>query len=170
MSIRAKHRRLANHSGDLDIPFHKRMAKLKPVTRLQALYRYIKKHGYRVVHISRKLSNKFWLRNITLHRTIVTGAKWFKKTAIEKCITLMHEIVHMRQRIRMGRAKFLARYALAEWRWALEASAYRSNRLTWGPTWVLNPRWFRKFYRFGRLKKRDVLRETNAVFALMGRS
>ncbi len=158
--IRSRHRKLATHKGDLNLAFHKKVAAMKDLTVRKAyLLGYIKRLGWKVVYVNRNVSHKFWLRNTTYHRTLVLGSGWSKKDKRRQCRVLLHEIVHMRQRKRLGRVRFLAYYALAEYRWALEVSAYRSNRLFSAST--ISWSWLKKFYRLGRL--RDVKDETNAI-------
>ncbi len=163
--IRAKHRRLANHEGDLHIAFFRRMKKLTMAQRKKALVATIKSLGWKFVKIPRNFSRDFWLRNIALNKRIVLGTGWSKKTLREQCNTLCHELVHVWLRIRWGRAKFLARYLIAEWRWAIETSAYRITLYFIPEVPEGRARSMYKFYKLGRLKKRDTIEETVAVLS-----
>ena len=158
--IRAKHRRLATHAGDLNLPFIRRMAKLRPIQRKQALLDEIARLGWRIVKVSRKFSHKFWLRNTAYHRILVLGSSWSRKGIIDQCLTLLDEIGHIRQRIRLGRVRFLAMYAVAEWRWALEVSAHRAALYLLGRNVVAMARRIYKFYKLGRMSRSKVLKET----------
>lgn len=164
--IEAKHRRLATHTGDLHMHFFRQMKGLSMVKRKKALVAKIRSLGWSFLKINRKLTHKFWLRNTTYRRLIVLGTEWVTKTLREQCLTLAHELIHVWQRIRMGSAKFLARYGIAQYRWALETSAYRINEFFWprGARGNLDrARWMYKFYRLGRLRKTITINETVAV-------
>ncbi len=160
--IKSHHRRLALHAGDLDLAFHKRIGAIKDMPkRKKALIAKIKSLGWSFIHVPGNFTHKFWLRNTTYHRRIVLGSEWRDKSTRRQCMTLLHELVHIRQRKRLGRAKFLLYYGIAQWRWALEISAWRSNRL-FSSARISAP-YIYKFYKLGRLRRLDTLKETNAI-------
>lgn len=64
---------------------------------------------------------------MTLRRTIWLVSRWDDYSVERQARILWHELVHIRQRKRLGHAKFLARYMFAGWRWALETAAYRET-------------------------------------------
>ena len=161
--IDAKHRRLANHAGDLDLPFMRILAKFPAWNRKLALMREIRRLGWEVRKVPKEFTRKFWLRSITLNRTVLLGSRWSKSSVPQQCRVLAHELVHIRQRKRMGQAKFLLRYAVAPWRWAMEASAYRANRLFVGEDPTARAKWLYYFYKLGRMRKKEVVRETVRV-------
>ena len=86
-----------------------------------------------------------------------------KRALIAKIKSLGWSFIHVpiRQRKRLGRAKFLLYYGIAQWRWALEISAWRSNRL-FSSARISAP-YIYKFYKLGRLRRLDTLKETNAI-------
>lgn len=143
----------------------RRIKKLSLVDRKKALVAKIKRLGWKFLKISRRLTNDFWLRNITLRKTIVLGTGWSKKGLRRQCAILAHELWHVFQRIRMGSAKFLARYAIAEYRWAIEVSAYRVSQFFIPAVPKSLAKFIYKFYRLGRLRKGDVIRETERALA-----
>lgn len=164
--IKHKHIRLATHAGDLDRPFWLAVTKMHPSRALQVVKNEIARQGWSLVHVPRKFSNEFWLRNITLHRRIVLGTTWGQKSDYAKVQTLAEELTHIYQRKRLGRAKFLARYAIAEWRWAIECSANRVHAIL-NPRLTLSARaeWMRTFYRLGRLDHDDMVARTVEILS-----
>ena len=57
---------------------------------------------------------------------IAYGSEWSARDLLSRCVTLRHEMVHVRQARDMGGFIFTARYiTFAAWRWALEMQAYR---------------------------------------------
>lgn len=161
--IRSKHRRLANHTGDANWPFMRRIKKLGMRARKAALIREIKRLGWKFLKINRRFTRRFWMNNMAVFRRVVLGAGWVRKTLREQCKILAHELGHIYQVVRLGQAKFLKRYIIAEWRWAIETSANRISQFFWAQHSDDLAEWMYKFYRLGRLRKRDVIRETVAV-------
>jgi hypothetical protein len=68
-----------------------------------------------------------WKWATTLRRTVWLQAGWPKYSTAKKARVLMHELVHIRQRRRLGHARFVARWLRTRYRWALETAAYRET-------------------------------------------
>lgn len=166
--IRKRHRALASHTKDLHLAFFRKVRKMRPRARYDALVAKIRSLGWGFIHIHRtNFTRDFWLRSITLHQLVILGKDWLKKSLISRCEILAHELMHIFQRIRLGRVLFVAYYAFAPWRWGLEASAYRITQyFTRGSTqhqaeWMYDS----GMYKFGRIRRKEFVEETVAILA-----
>jgi hypothetical protein len=64
---------------------------------------------------------------MTLRRRIALAAGWKGYSTFKKAGILWHELVHVRQRQRMGHSKFLWTYRTPFGRWLIETPAYRQS-------------------------------------------
>jgi hypothetical protein len=62
-----------------------------------------------------------------MRRKVRLVSNWAELDPYARAVTLAHELTHVRQRKTMGHLRFVARYALAPWRWAIEIPALRSE-------------------------------------------
>jgi hypothetical protein len=89
-------------------------------------------HDYQLM-IKKKSSPKSSLTTtVPAARIIWLSHDWDSRPEASQALTLAHELVHVRQQLAMGPAKFLRRYATPRGRWVLEMQAYaetiRANR------------------------------------------
>jgi hypothetical protein len=68
-----------------------------------------------------------WKWATTLRRRIWLQANWNERSTAAKVRILYHELVHIRQRRRLGHGRFVWRWLRARWRWALEVAAYHET-------------------------------------------
>ncbi len=122
-------------------------------------------------------SNPFSDWTTTFHRRIALKHGFWNQPVWAQQATLGHELVHIEQRIDIGRHRFNVRYmARPRWRWILETQAYREsvrNLKARGATssqidayidYVIKT--LRKRYVLGILGDKQMKRETRRILLL----
>ena len=144
-----------------------------PEESLAEVKRRIKKAGWGFY--TRKDTYNGRKYSITLRRRIGLSANWESYSTIQKASILWHELVHIRQRQRMGHSRFVWLWLMTPFgRWSLETPAYRQSIIAYetmssgafnGTEYTKNkvPS-MRKGYKLGRINNKQYTDETTAIW------
>ncbi len=133
MRLKKKHVSMAGSEEDLP------PAAVVPINHeasLREAKRVIGSYGY-LIRRRRGISKHAQRFTMTLRHNVWLSTRWPEMSTGVQSQILWHEIVHIRQRARMGHSKFEMCYLTSRGRWLLEVPAYRmsiraSERMTNG--------------------------------------
>lgn len=73
-------------------------------------------------------TGRFARLTTTYYQHVRVPEDWDERGTLGQVLTLAHELVHVRQWRKYGRARFGGRYVFSpRWRWAMEVQAYRES-------------------------------------------
>lgn len=99
-----------------------------PQEALDKALRIVKEKGIKIVEKEVTGQDKLDRFTTTMPRTIYVKPGFFDQEIADQAATMWHELVHVRQWQRIGRAVMGARWTVyAEGRWSLETVAYRES-------------------------------------------